>query len=432
MKAHIIGLEIENVKRVRAVTIDCSAKALTIIGGDNGQGKTSVLDAIMWALGGDKFKPSNPVHAGAEQAYIKVELDNGITVERKGVSGALKVTSATGKGGQALLNEFVNLFALNLPKFLQATGIEKAKMLLDSFPGLGPELQRLNAEVKRIYDERLSIGRIADQKAKYAKELPFDPLAPEMPMSGAEMAGRLQEALSHNARNNALRRDAQGASSAVLTCQERLRMADKRVLELEATLNDAKAQATKAQQELNRARTSLQAAEATAGALQDQDTTTIQKEMEEIDSLNARVRSNESKKNAEQEAQSLKDQYNDLEAALNKVRADRLKLLSTVEMPIRELTIDEAGELIYRGQQWDCMSGAERLMVATGICSSMNPKCGFVLLDQLETLDVKTLRTFGEWLESRGLQAIGTRVSTGPENSIIIEDGVVKEEGLEL
>ena len=38
---------------------------------------------------------------------------------------------------------------------------------------------------------------------------------------------------------------------------------------------------------------------------------------------------------------------------------------------------------------------------------------------------IKTLQEFGLWLESEGLQAIATRVSTGDECSIIIEDGYV-------
>jgi recombinational DNA repair ATPase RecF len=63
----ISALEIENLKRVRAVSLDCSGTALTVIGGRNGQGKTSILDAIMWALGGDRFKPSRPLRDGAEE-----------------------------------------------------------------------------------------------------------------------------------------------------------------------------------------------------------------------------------------------------------------------------------------------------------------------------------------------------------------------------
>ena len=83
------------------------------------------------------------------------------------------------------------------------------------------------------------------------------------------------------------------------------------------------------------------------------------------------------------------------------------------------------GELIYRGQKWDNMSGAERLKVATAIVRKLNPKCGFVLLDKLEQMDLDTLREFGAWLEAEGLQAIATRVSTGDECSIVISDGYV-------
>jgi hypothetical protein len=422
----IVGLEVENLKRVRAVGLDCSGTALTVIGGRNGQGKTSVLDGIMWALGGDRFKPSQPVHAGADEAYVRVSLDNGITVERKGVNGSLKVTSSTGKGGQALLNEFVNLFALNLPRFMAATGAEKATMLLDAYPDFGTALQRLNEAAKRLYDERRALGQVADRKAKYAGELPFDADAPEKPLSGSEMAGRLQEALSHNARNDALRRDAGGAEALCRMADDRRQMTEKRVAELEAALADARAQAAKAAVDCERARTSLAAARASAGQLQDQDTASIKRELEQIDALNARVRTNESKRNAEAEAEQLREQYADMSREIEEIRTKRLQLLASVTMPLEGLSIDEAGELVFHDQRWDCMSGAEQLQVSAAICAAMKPECGFVLLDRLECMDTGTLRQFAAWLEARGLQAIGTRVSTGDECSVVIEDGVAE------
>jgi hypothetical protein len=61
--------------------------------------------------------------------------------------------------------------------------------------------------------------------------------------------------------------------------------------------------------------------------------------------------------------------------------------------------------------------------VATSIVRKLNPECGFVLLDKLEQLDTKTLDVFGKWLEKEGLQAIATRVSSGDECCILIEDG---------
>ena len=74
------------------------------------------------------------------------------------------------------------------------------------------------------------------------------------------------------------------------------------------------------------------------------------------------------------------------------------------------------------------MSGSEQLKVATAIVRELNPECGFVFIDKLEQMDIETMEEFGKWLENEGLQAIATRVSTGDECSIIIEDGYVKED----
>ena len=111
----ITALEAENVKRVKAVAVEPAPDGLTVIGGRNGQGKTTVLDAIAWALGGDRYHPSEPHREGSVlDPRLKVELSNGITVERSGKNSSLKVTDPSGKrGGQQLLNSFVEQLAID-------------------------------------------------------------------------------------------------------------------------------------------------------------------------------------------------------------------------------------------------------------------------------------------------------------------------------
>ena len=109
------------------------------------------------------------------------------------------------------------------------------------------------------------------------------------------------------------------------------------------------------------------------------------------------------------------------------VRADRRKLLDNAALPLPGLSVDN-GELTYNGAKWDCMSGSEQLRVSAAIVRKLNPECGFVLMDKLEQMDTDTLREFGAWLEQEGLQVIATRVSTGDECTVIIEDGYVKGE----
>ena len=104
------------------------------------------------------------------------------------------------------------------------------------------------------------------------------------------------------------------------------------------------------------------------------------------------------------------------------MRIQKTNLLNGARLPLPGLSVED-GKLTYNGQQWDNMSGSDRLIVATSIVRELNPKCGFVLLDKLEQMDLDTLNAFGVWLQSQGIQAIATRVSKGDECQIIIDDG---------
>jgi ABC-type branched-subunit amino acid transport system ATPase component len=165
MSVKINTLEFENVKRIKAVQLAPAKNGLTVIGGDNAQGKTSVLDAIAWALGGNKFKPSSPMREGSVvEPHLKVTLDNGIVVERSGKNSSLKVIDPMGnKGGQALLDGFIESFALDLPKFMNQSSKEKADTLLNII-GVGDKLYELEQQEQMLYNRRTEIGRIADQK----------------------------------------------------------------------------------------------------------------------------------------------------------------------------------------------------------------------------------------------------------------------------
>ena len=173
-------LEIENVKRIKAVKIEPTKNGLTIVGGNNNQGKTSVLDSIAWALGGDRYKPSNATRDGSTiPPNLHIVMSNGLVVERKGKNSSLKVTDPNGnKGGQQLLNDFVEQLALDLPKFMESSGKEKAQTLLKII-GVGDQLTALEQQEKELYNERLYVGRTADQKVKFAKEQPYYPDAPK-------------------------------------------------------------------------------------------------------------------------------------------------------------------------------------------------------------------------------------------------------------
>lgn len=413
MSVKINALELENVKRIKAVKIDPTQNGLTIIGGDNNQGKTSVLDSIAWALGGDKNKPSNAAREGSTiPPVLKVTLSNGIIVERKGKNSSLKVTDPSGKkAGQNLLNSFIEQLALDLPKFMNKTNKEKAEVLLNII-GVGDQLAVYQKQENELYQERLTVGRIADQKAKFAKEQPFFEDAPKDLVSPQDLINQQQAILAQNGENQRKREKVTQYEYQVKTLTDE-------VARYEQMLNQKK-------EELNKATYDLSVAKTDALDLLDQSTDELEKNLAEIEETNCKVRANLDKEKAEEEAKGYKSQYDNLTNQIEDVRKQKYDLLNNADLPLPELSIED-NELTYKGKKWDSMSGSDQLRVSTAIVRKLNPDCGFVLLDKLEQMDLRTLTEFNAWLEQEGLQAIATRVSTGDECSVIIEDGYVKE-----
>ena len=428
MSIKINKLEIENVKRVKAVRIEPTANGLTVIGGKNRQGKTSVLDSIAWALGGNSFRPSEAHRKGSViPPNLHIVMSNGLVVERKGKNSDLKVIDPNGqKGGQQLLNEFVEQLALDLPKFMQSSAKEKADTMLQII-GVGDKLYEMEKEEKELYNRRLTIGQIADQKKKYAKEQQFYPDAPKEPISASSLIKQQQEILAKNGENQRKRDNVELLKVKRDQFQQKINDITNKITSLREQIAALEDSRKEAQVSLSGLMGSIEVGTKTIAELQDESTAELERNITEIDEINRKVRTNLDKDKAETDALEYTNQYDALTTQISDLRQSKADLLNGADLPLQGLSVVD-GELTYNGFKWDNMSGSDQLKVSTAIVRKLNGNCGFVLLDKLEQMDLDTLNEFGKWLEEEGLQAIATRVSTGEECSIIIEDGYVKGE----
>ena len=279
MSVKINKLEIENVKRVKAVAIEPTQNGLTILGGNNNQGKTSILDSIAWALGGNKYKPSQAIREGSmNPPSLRVELSNGLIVERKGKNSDLKVTDPKGiKAGQQLLDSFVEEFALNLPKFMEQTAKEKADTLLKII-GVGDKLYQLDTEEAKLYNERRAIGQIADQKKKYADEMMQYPDVPNTLISISDLIHEQQAILAKNGENARKRQN--------------IKQIEQELTNVGSRIEHLKEQLAEATERYNQLQNDLGFAHKDAETLLDESTDEIEQNIANIEEINRKVRAN--------------------------------------------------------------------------------------------------------------------------------------------
>ena len=408
----ILCFSAENFKAVKTFYCEPKPEGLTIIGGDNCAGKTTCLDILSFALGGAKYRPSNPKREGAVgDTTLYVELSNGLTVERKGKNLSLTVTDKEGaRHGQELLDAFISNIAIDLPKFYNASAKDKAHMILETL-GIEEKLAELAKREKEKYDTRTMVGREADRKQKAAEDMPWHEDAPEEKVSVKELIDQQQEILARNGIKEEHRR------------------------KLEANRNELlriKNEVDHMKDELARLASRAEALTAEVASAESEDftlesTAELEKQIANFEETNRKVAENAERTRRMEEADALNDQKDALTKEIEDIRAERLALLKDADFPLEGLSVNDDSELVYNGQPWDCMSGSQQLIVSCAIASRINPTCRFVLMDKLEQLDLKTLAEFDAWLKTQDLQCIATRVSTGGECTLVIEDGEVKE-----
>ncbi|HDL90107.1 MAG TPA: chromosome segregation protein SMC [Thermodesulforhabdus norvegica] len=397
MSIKITQFKAERFKRIECVELEPTEDGLTIIGGKNSQGKTSILSAIAWALGGDKYKPSNPAN-DEKPPELKIELSNGLIVERKGKNSSLKVTDPLGlTGGQKLLDKFIEKLAIDLPTFIESDDKKKAQAILKII-GVGEELEALDREEKEQVEERTIKGRVKAKAYGHLESLTFHDAVPEeldmkQLMSDAEL---YQDSLK--------KRDDK---------EKQLLENNEEIKEHEDAIATLRREMALTEQML-RDGTSR---EALASGLKE-----IREKIEGSQKIASMHAENNEYKKAKGIFNEYEREHEDLTVLIKHTREKRKSLMDNAEMPLADLEIED-GRLIYKGQPWDGMAGSDQLKVATAVVRKLNPDCGFVLLDKLEQMDSETLKEFGEWAASEGLQIIGTRVSTGEECSLIIEEG---------
>jgi DNA repair exonuclease SbcCD ATPase subunit len=423
MSYRITQLKAENVKRLSAVSITPEGN-LVVIGGENGAGKSSVLDSIMYALAGKTALPAEPIRQGQKCGRIVVELDGEkkLTVERRLTpsGGTLEVKSADGakfSSPQAMLDALCGRIAFDPLEFTRQRPEKQAETLRTL---VGLDFTEMNRLRQKLYDERTEINKQAKSLAAHIESIRVPDGTPAEEILIAELIEELKQRQQQNADADAKRRDAveakvsaQRLKTQIDTLEEKIRQAQIQLSRLKDEFATAVA---------NGERLELEAAKAPAA-----DTTDIEMQIQKADDTNRNVRLLKQRQQLEAEKDRAEVAAEKLTAAIEKLDADKTAAMTAAAWPVPGLGFGEHG-ITLNGLPFDQASSAEQLRVSVAMGLAMNPQLRILLIRDGSLLDAKSLALVAQMAQASDAQLWVERVGTGAECSVVIEDGHVRSE----
>lgn len=420
----IVSLTAENIKKLVAVHIEPNGNIVTIAG-PNAAGKSSIIDAIFWAMGGTAGIQSQPIRKGQNKAVIKLDLGEIIVERRFNEKGStLVVESAEGArfpSPQRMLDELIGALSFDPHAFMRMDDKARAEKLRE-VAQIEIDVDEIDRLIAADFGRRTDVNREAREKRAQAgaimvaKDLPAEPLDEKAILDRITQAGEANTVLAtRKAGRETAQRDANDKKAEAV--RVRGRAAE---LRAEADALDKSASAL-----LDEAAT-LEQKLATAGPLPDPvDVVTIRVELEHAQQVNAKLAARERRRAIEQEADALEKRAADLTAAIDARKKVKADAIGAAKMPVAGLGF-ENGVVTFNGIPFDQASAAEQLTVSFGIAKAANPKLRVISIKDASLLDENSLARIAELAAEGDYQVWLERVSTDGKVGIYIEDGMVK------
>ncbi len=213
----IRAIKIYDFKGLRQVELTDTDRAIVVISGKNGAGKTSCLDAIQAVLGGARECPDVPVRVGKESGSVAVDLGElrAKRVMYKDGRSKLIVENADKSrppAPQALLDKMFSRVAFDPQEFHRWPSEKQAKVLR-MIGGIEQEVIACDIEHKRLNNECKDIDRAIAQDRAALGDFPDEDKfmdAPDQPVSLEDLLAEQErlhgENLAIEAASNACQR----------------------------------------------------------------------------------------------------------------------------------------------------------------------------------------------------------------------------------
>ena len=424
----IVRLTAENLKRLHAVEVAPDGSIVEITG-KNGNGKSSLLDAIVLALGGGTM-PKAPIRNGEEEARIEIDLGDLVVVRRfkrredGSILNTLTVQNGDGakySSGQQILDGLIGKLAFDPLGFTRLPAKAQFDTLKQFVAGFDFEA---NAKARKdLFDERTDVNRDAKNLKSQVSSFNVSADTPDEEVDIGELSAELQAVGQHN--TDIETRKANRERVADQITRERQAAAEKRAkaeaLRREADECEAEAKDLDASAEANEKRLT------DAGPLPEpKDASAIRAKIEAANVTNAAVRDKKRMNDLIRQAEAKAAESDDLTSKIEALDAAKVEAIAKARMPIAGIGFAD-DYITLNGLPFEQASGAEQLRASIAIAIAANPKLRVLVVKDGALLDDDSMKIVAEMAEANDIQVWIESVASGRPGALVIEDGRLVE-----
>jgi hypothetical protein len=433
----IISLKAQNFKRLEAIEIRPEESGITLISGNNDQGKSSAIEAIIAALKYTELNLKQPIREGQDRAEVIVELDS-LIVERVWTANDksyLKVKTkdgATYPSPQAILDKLINTLTLDPLEFINLKPVEQVDALL-RIVKFEEDPVKLDSRIAELYEERRMINRDFEKFKRILEELP----EPELNLPSQPIDVRLFDVKRVELYD---KKSVLSKHKALITSEEKrldshtkgISIIDQRIkslidqIELQKKDRDELVLSAKASEMLlenmNRALDDMTPLEEIEKSMAE-----LEQQKFEAGRTNEKIKSLQNRQLIENERDEAFQKSQELTGEIEDTRKRKTDMLSKAEFPIEGLGFDENG-VTYNGIPFNQASGSDQLRVSLAIAMSMNPELRVIFSKHGDVFDNQKLKVIEEFVAEKDYQLWLERIYPSLDVPFVqIEDGKIVE-----
>lgn len=423
----IVKLEAENFKKLVAVQIKPDGNVVEITG-KNGQGKTSILDAIWVTLAGMSVAPVKPIRKGETSARIRLDLGE-IKVERRFTEkgSAIHVENADGARfptPQRMLDDLIGALSFDPLAFARKPAKEQVNELR-SVAKLEVDFDKLDGLSRADYAERTDLNRQAKAKKAQAEGIVVPVDLPAEPVDEKALLDQITEASNTNAareRERLAREKKSEAADRAWEEGEDCRAEAARLMQEAERVAKKGLEAEKRHEELQR---EIAALPALPAPIEIKD---LRAKLEDAQTVNKQIARRTQKQALEKEAADLEAQAQTCTSMMEAREETKRHAIANAKMPVEGLGFGD-GTVTFNGIPLEQCSSAEQLRISLAIAMAANPKLRVIRIQDGSLLDDDSLKIIGEMAEAGDFQVWIERVDTSGNVGFIIEDGHARRAG---